>query len=35
MLKERSKLIQERALALFKMDSVASVDALFDIPAEV
>ena len=35
MLKERSKLIQERALALFKMDSVESVDALFDIPAEV
>ena len=31
MLKERTRLIQERALALFKMDSVASVDALFEI----
>ena len=34
MLKERSRLIQERALALFKMESVASVDALFEIPDE-
>ena len=34
MLKERSKLIQERALVLFKMESVASVDALFDMPGE-
>ena len=32
MVKERSKLIQERALALFKMESVASFDALFDMP---
>jgi hypothetical protein len=34
MLKERRELIQERALALFKMESVASVDALFEIPDE-
>lgn len=34
MLKERSKLIQKRALALFKMESVEDVDALFEIPSE-
>lgn len=34
MLNERSKLIQKRAMALFKMNSVEDVDALFDIPAE-
>jgi hypothetical protein len=35
MLKERGRLIQERALALFKMDSVAGANTLFDIPTEV
>jgi hypothetical protein len=34
MLKERSKLIRDRALTLFKMESVASVDALFALPDE-